>query len=371
MRFLAIGLALLLSACATRAEMAAGGLDPSLRMNDIQAIGTHNSYKLAIGAAEFAALSQQNPLAARTLDYAHPPLRAQLDAGARVIELDVLYDPEGGRYAEPAVRRVMPASVQLEPYDASAMRAPGYKVLHAQDLDYRSSCATFVLCLTELRDWSAQHPGHAPILVMVNWKRGASPVPGGVAGLEYDTAAFDALDAEVRGVMPARALITPDGVQGSHANLREAVLADGWPSLRAARGRFFFALDENYEVGEAYRGGRRNLEGRVFFVNAPETSDVAAYLTLNDPVAQAERIRAAVQAGFIVRTRADADTWEARRGDTARREAAFASGAQYVSTDYMSPRAEWSDYSVTLPEIARCNPVRAAEKCNGLPIEAR
>lgn len=371
MRVAVLALALLLAACATRAEMAVGGLDPSLRMNDIQAIGTHNSYKQAIGAAEFAALSANNPLAARTLDYAHPPLSAQLDAGARVIELDVLYDPEGGRYAEPAMRRLLPAGTPLEPYDASAMRAPGYKVLHAQDLDYRSSCATFVACLSELRDWSAQHPSHAPVLVMINWKRGASPVPGGVAGLEYDAAAFDALDAEVRSVISARALITPDEVQGTHATLREGVLAGGWPALEASRGRFFFALDEGEQVAAAYRGARRNLEGRVFFVNVREDSPVAAYLTLNDPVAQGERIRAAVTAGFIVRTRADADTWEARRGDTARREAAFASGAQYVSTDYMSARAEWSSYAVTMPEVARCNPVRAAGKCNGLAIEAR
>ena len=52
---------------------------------------------------------------------------------------------------------------------------------------------------------------------------------------------------------------------------------------------------------------------------------------------------------MVVRTRADADTVEARTGETARREAAFASGAQYVSTDYMKPDLRFGPYQVVLP----------------------
>jgi len=54
-----------------------------------------------------------------------------------------------------------------------------------------------------------------------------------------------------------------------------------------------------------------------------------------------------------VRTRADADTWESRRNDTARQVAAFASGAQYVSTDYMEPDTRFSAYTASLPGGAR------------------
>ena len=85
------------------------------------------------------------------------------------------------------------------------------------------------------------------------------------------------------------------------------------------------------------------------FVNIEETSPAAAYITLNDPLAQDARIRAAVGAGLIVRTRADADTVQARTGDTAMRDAALASAAQYVSTDYMTPDLRWSAYQVGLP----------------------
>jgi hypothetical protein len=107
------------------------------------------------------------------------------------------------------------------------------------------------------------------------------------------------------------------------------------------------------------------------FVNIEESSPAAAYITLNEPVQDAKRIRAAVEAGFMVRTRADADTLEARDGKTERREAALASGAQYVSTDYMQPDARFGGYSVRLPDGATtvCNPVRAQTKCGGRAVK--
>ena len=45
----------------------------------------------------------------------------------------------------------------------------------------------------------------------------------------------------------------------------------------------------------------------MFFITTDEASPAAAYLTLNDPVRDADRIRRDVAAGFIVRTRADAN----------------------------------------------------------------
>jgi hypothetical protein len=72
-------------------------------------------------------------------------------------------------------------------------------------------------------------------------------------------------------------------------------------------------------------------------------------VTLNDPAKDALRIVEALGRGMVVRTRADADTIEARTGDRGRQAAAFASGAQYISTDYMIPDLRLSDYVVTLP----------------------
>ena len=75
----------------------------------------------------------------------------------------------------------------------------------------------------------------------------------------------------------------------------------------------------------------------------------AAYVTLNDPAKDAPRIAEALGRGMVVRTRADADTVEARSGNLSRRDAAFASGAQYISTDYMTPDLRLGGYTVRLP----------------------
>jgi membrane-associated phospholipid phosphatase len=160
-------------------------------------------------------------------------------------------------------------------------------------------------------------------------------------------------------------------VQGRHATLREGVLAGGWPRLGEARGKVFFALDEGPEKVASYRGARRSLEGRVFFVNTDEASPAAAYLTLNDPVGEQARIRAAVRAGFMVRTRADADTAAPRTGDVMQRSAAFASGAQYVSTDYMWADPRFPAYQVRLTggAAAVCNLLRTEKRCDGLAAE--
>ena len=346
-------------------------MDRNLGLNDLTAVGTHNSYKLSIPEAELQTMVAVNP-GALGLDYAHRPLVEQLDAGARQIEIDVLNDPEGGRFAHPLSALGRPgASAPVSPVFSETMSRPGFKTLHMPDVDFRSSCLTFVECLREIRDWSRDHPDHTPILIMLNAKTGAASMPGGVTPLDFDAAAWDALDAEIRSVFDAAHLITPDLVQGNHATLREGVLAGGWPLLGEARGRVFFALDEGPRKVASYRGQRRSLEGRALFVNTDEASPAAAYLTLNDPVADHDRIQAAVRAGFVVWTRADADTIEARAATVTRRSAALSSGAQYVSTDYMWADPRFPTYEVRLPggAAAVCNPVRTAARCDGLPVE--
>jgi hypothetical protein len=85
----------------------------------------------------------------------------------------------------------------------------------------------------------------------------------------------------------------------------------------------------------------------------------AGWFKVNEAVKDFETIRKLVKAGFLVRTRADVETAEARTNDPTRRDKALASGAHYVSTDYPEPRTEWSEYVVRLPggAVARVNPV--------------
>jgi hypothetical protein len=335
-------------------------LQRPLRLNDISAVGTHNSYKLAMPAETMAKVRSVDPRMADALDYAHRPLVEQLDHGARQLEIDVNYDPKGGHYA----------AGSTDP----KLRQPGFKVLHIPGIDNGSSCVLLTQCLRTIRAWSDAHPGHIPILLMFNAKDERNAARGGIDALPYDEAAYDALDAEIRSVLPPEKLIVPDDVQGRYPTLRDAVLANNWPTLDKARGRFIFALDEPPAKVAVYRGARKSLEGRVFFINTDEASPAAAYLTLNDPIRDRDRIARDVAAGYLVRTRADANTVEARANDTRPRDAALASGAQYVSTDYLWPDARLAGgYHVAVDPTApaRCNPVRKPVACVDRDLEKR
>lgn len=108
------------------------------------------------------------------------------------------------------------------------------------------------------------------------------------------------------------------------------------------------------------------------FTSSPIGSPEAAFLKLNDPITDADAIRQAVADGYVVRTRADAGTAQARTGDATTRDAALESGAQWVSTDYPVDDARFPPaYVVAIPEgiPARCNPVRVPENCSSTAIE--
>jgi len=329
----------------------------ALPINRIQVIGSHNSYKQAIGPGAMAILRSASPTQALALDYSHPPLAEQLDAGARQLEIDILSDPEGGRYASPMAMKMVPGD---PPFDLTPLKGKGLKVLHVPDIDFRASCSLFTTCLANVRAWSVAHPNHVPLLLLINLKEGPG-IPGGTTSPNFDVAAFDQMDAEIRSVFPKTAIITPDSVQGKYPTLREAVGAGAWPRLKAARGKVIFALDAGKEAVAIYRGDRKSLEGRVLFINTDPMSPAAGYATLNEPQTLTSEIATALAAGVIVRTRADADTVEARKGDRSRQAAAFASGAQYISTDYMKPDPRLGDYEAHLPGggVARLNPVTA------------
>lgn len=356
--------ALLLAAAAVPSTAASA---PRL-MNDIQVIGSHNSFKARIPAAVVATLRKADPKLAEALDYYHLPLARQLDNGVRQLEIDIFADPEGGRYATPRGEAVARAAGEVTGFDRIAMTRPGFKVFHIPDVDYLSSCVTLVRCLREVERWSRTHPRHLPIMITIN----AADTPSGRPGITTplpldDKRLLDALDTEIRSVLPGRRLITPDEVRGAAPSLRDAVRRRGWPTLAAARGRIYIALDVRDAVSNAYRAGHPSLAGRAMFGWYPPDQPEAAIEIVQDPLVDGDNIRRWVRDGLIVRTRADANTVEARRGDHSKARAAAASGAQAVSTDYYpgAPDPLGRGFTVTLPDgaMARCNPLRSVEGC--------
>ncbi len=164
-------------------------------MNQVQYLGTHNSYHMQTRADVFELLLAFIPDVAPTLEYTHIPLQEQFDTqGIRQIELDVFDDPQGGLYANHPVRTLFGEDAAS---GIPELDEPGLKVLHVQDIDYETTCYTFVSCLQEIKTWSDSHPGHLPITVLVEAKDDVIPDPlklDFVVPLEFGTAALDRID---------------------------------------------------------------------------------------------------------------------------------------------------------------------------------
>lgn len=337
----------------------------ALRLTDIQVVGTHNSYHVGLASSEMALLRKVNPRAADSLDYRLPSIEAQLASGVRQFELDVFGDSKGGLFADPAaLKKIEQAGLPTDPpFDPLGLfRKPGFKVLHVQDLDYRSNCQPFTNCLAIIRKWSKAHPKHLPIFILVENKDGR-PRPEYLEPEKVTAATFDALDAEIRSVFSSSELITPDDVRGIHKTLEEAVITGGWPTLEASRGKVIFLLDQE-RVTPLYNAGRPSLQGRVLFTNSKPGSSDAAFVKVNNPASEA--IPILVRKGYLVRTMTDDGSRGSRNGVTLRRDAALASGAQMLSTNYpFAHRAPDTDFSVSFESgIARCNPVTRPVGCS-------
>jgi hypothetical protein len=294
-------------------------LDEILRINHLQAIGTHNSYHQAPEAAKYGG----------EWDYTMAPLDVQLsDHGVRQFELDV-YEFEGQALA----------------------------VLHIPVLDNQTTCRLFSECLQTIKDWSDTHPHHHPVMIMIEPK---TPIGG-------DGESMVSLDDAILDIFPIEQIITPDEVRGNAATLRLAVAEHGWPTLAEGRGRVIFSLCGKTHI---YLENYPMAKERLIFPMVSAGNDHAAVIKINDPVNDEEAIRAAVEAGLIVRTRADAGNYEAMAGDTTRLEAALRSGAHFVSTDFPAP-VSGKDYFAEIPGglPSGCNPVTAPDECTSADIE--
>ena len=328
--FLIIPVCFGMSGCST------GSPTSSVRLNQIQVIGSHNSYHLRAHESLRTLLASRSPGSVKGLDYTHPPLPEQLSRlGIRQIELDCFADPKGGLYAHPkgaqwAASAGLPPVPNQDP--EGKLGRPGFKVMHIPDIDYMSTVLTLTDGLKQVLDWSDQHPGHVPIFILLELKEDteSSELTRGIPFGENELAA---LEAEISSIIPRQKILKPDDIRRGERSLPEALQKYGWPTLDSVRNKIIFAMDNESAVRDLYLKGHPALEGKLLFVSVPATNPAAAWMKMNDPVRGFDQIQGLVKAGFLVRTRADADTRQSRANDPTQRDKAFASGAQFVSTD--------------------------------------
>ena len=318
------------------------------RLNEIQIIGSHNSYKIAIDSDLWRLMFEQDSLSALSLQYEHVSLTQQLDLGLRSLEIDVFHDPQGGRFTNPLGLAILAENgATAQPFDLqNDLEKPGLKVFHVQDFDFRSHNLLFKDNLKVLKKWSDENENHIPVIITINTKDEILEEPGCAIPLSFTKAALDSIDLEIRSVFDESRLVTPALIKGHCATLEQAILENGWPKIKKVKGRFFFVLDEGGKKRVDYLQDDGN-PNRVMFVNVQEGHPEAAIQIINDPIENQQHIQQLVIKGYMVRTRADAGTLEARENSADRFNFAMASKAQIISTDYYIPsRLFPSEYKV-------------------------
>ncbi len=336
--------ALLLSA-ALLAPLAAQAADAP-RIGGMRVLGSHNSYRPELDPAALAHQRQVMGERSTGVEYGHPAISDQLDLGLRQLEFDPYADTQGGLYAAPYAQ---------DPAKLAIMKRPGAKVLHAPVVDARTHCLTLADCFAQVAAWGKAHPDHALIVLFINTKEEPFNTPLIPDPPLYTEADLAAIDADALAAFGRDQLLTPDDVRGSAPSLRQAVTTRGWPSQASARGKYLLVLDSNPRIAQAYRQGHASLKGRVMFGLYDAADAEAAVFNIQDPKAEEARIGDLVRRGFLVRTRSDADTREARQHDQSRLQAALRSGAQVISTDYYpgAPDPLGLNFTIAPPWFAR------------------
>ena len=132
-----------------------------------------------------------------------------------------------------------------------------------------------------------------------------------------------------------------------HASIRDALIAEGWPTLSQVQGMVIFHVLKNKL--DVYSDGGTNYtgHGRLFFLDSACTAapcsgsgsmEASSILTFGDADASTQALVATN--AFLIRGRCDSNTNEARKGLVTRRDQAISFGSHFVATDYPYPSQE-------------------------------
>lgn len=365
-----------------------------ISLNKIQVLGTHNSYSLPIDSIiksiseprinkvlsyylknlneeQITKYKEFHPNEINFMDglsYSFPDFKKQLDFGLRSLELDVYYDPNGGLFSKPASFKFLEKNgyslKNVSPFDSTPLKDAGFKIMHIPDVDFRSHYPTFKDALLELKQWSELNKGHLPIFILIEAKDSNIPVfPESTNVLPYDKKAFIELDQEILAYLGREKLIIPDDVQGEYETLNEAIRLNGWPSINESRDKFLFLLIPSgggITENKNYFDEKEGLKNKIMFIRSEPGKKHSAFLLLDNAIVRGDDIKRYVKEGYLVRTRADIETYEAKINDFSRAKKAISSGAQIISTDfYKQGNSYGTSYKVSFPgnKTWRLNPI--------------
>jgi hypothetical protein len=357
-----------------------------LRLNELQYIGTHNSYHiepdqliaLMLEKYQYGKGTNWDAKALNmALAYTHVPLDVQLQLGIRTFELDVHDDAQGGVFAQPGIYKVYEAENLKShiPYDIHEdMKKPGFKVFHTADYDFRSTCKRFLQCLSLIKYWSDNNPNHVPIIIQIEAKSGSKKAIGNLytpaLSSEFTGDTFTRLENEILSVFSAADIVTPDLVRGEYDGIKASLNDNGWPKLKDILGKVMFILIHPDESTHTYVGKDKSLKGKLMFANLWEDENESSFVMYTKPFKDKHitAIKKANRQNILTYTRGDANSNEARKNDYTNATKAIQSGATIISTDFPFPDNRISSYQLRFANgrFVQCNKYIAKKKCKKL-----
>lgn len=282
-------------------------LDAGLKFNELRYTATHNSYQtesVDVLKQIYGKLSELTfGLVPVTMaDFVSPTLTDQLNSGIYSFEIDIeVFDRDG---------------------DIS------FTCMHSPCLEMTTSCYDFALGMKEIAMWSDNNPGHLPITVIIEPKAFFIPMENMKAlNLYY----AKELDKTLRTTLGDR-LFTPDDMLRGYESFGEMRRADDWCEAEDMLGKVLILLHD-CGTTQGYIDLDPTLRTQAMFpmLRANDIDrDCASFLLINKPEGEFDDIQKALENKFVVRTRVDEFTNISEK----RREKAFESGAQILSTDY-------------------------------------
>ena len=177
------------------------------------------------------------------------------------------------------------------------------------------------------------------------------------------------IEEEIRSVLPAEQLLTPELVRGDYATVKEALLTEGWPTLGQVRGRVMFILLSGGSHVEPYTHGYTSLQDRLIFPRAggSEFSAPWAAVTKLGPVSG--EIVPAIEAGMLVAANICAAD-ESDEHCQSELGLGIENGIHMLKDDFPYP-VESRDYWLELPDgpVASCHALTAPSECTGEALE--
>lgn len=279
-------------------------LDESIKLNEIQILATHNSYKktgAALGRL-FVGLGDSFE-EARALKYGYENLTTQFESGIRSMEFDV------------------------------RMRKEQFVLTHVPLVDNSSVAPSFELALEEIYLFSTNHPNHIPIIILMEIKNDWMILDHALQHiqseqlLKLNTVIIDKL---------GNRLFQPNDMLESGKKLNETIQTTGWPSVFSLLGKVIFVLHPG-DFTDMYYELDTSLETQPMFIGLYSNQierHYASFVVHNQPDVQT--IRSLVDSNLIVRTRIDSGLVFNQQ----RYLDAISSGAQILTSDFTIGRSD-------------------------------